>query len=85
MELPSRQKIVYELLCDMAANGSIKISNPKLARELAERKNMKGYDGKLIASPNISRFLSELEKKGLIRIEQGNTTRDRIIYILGID
>lgn len=82
MDLPSRQKVVYDLLCEMAANNAIKISNPKLARELAERKNMRGYDGNLIASPNISRFLSELEKKELIRLEQGNTTRDRIIYIL---
>jgi hypothetical protein len=82
-DLPVRQKIVYDLLREMSANNAVKITNARLARELAERKNMKGYDDKPVADPNISRYLSELEDKKLIRIEQGPTTRDRVIYILG--
>jgi hypothetical protein len=77
-----RQQNVYDLLVEMSANNAIKITNGRLAEELSRRKGMFGYDNKPLGDAAVSRFLSELNKRGKVRVEQGHTTRDRIIYIL---
>jgi DNA-binding PadR family transcriptional regulator len=78
MELPPKQKIVFDFLKSHSANGTIKISNDKIAKELAETNLIVPA----ASYASISEILSRLETKRLIRREQGKTTRDRIIYIL---
>lgn len=80
--LNPRQKIVYDLLCKMAANGALKITNVKLASELFTKYGFSARDNKPISGAAAGAYLKMFEERGLIRMEYSRNTIDRIIYIL---
>lgn len=85
MELPSKQKILYDFLCRRAANGVLKLSNSKIAKDLAEDKLVIPQLG----DTSITNLLNQLEEKRLIKRvypdDDTRKTKERIIHILGIE
>lgn len=81
MELPSKQKILYDFLCRRAADGVLKLSNIKIAKDLADDKLILPQLG----DTSITNLLNQLESKGLIKrvYPDDNTkrTRERVIHI----
>lgn len=80
--LTKRQQIVFNFLGEIQENGMIRITNLKLAQELSEKKGMTGFNNHHISPAAMSVFLQKLKSKNLIKIYQGDTTRDRSIEIV---
>jgi hypothetical protein len=82
MDLPSKQKILYDFLCRRAADGLLKLSNSKIAKDLAEDKLILPQLG----DTSITNLLNQLESKKLIlRVypdDNSKKTKERIIHIL---
>jgi len=78
MSLTRKQQILYDFLKKRAANNAIKISNIKISKELVEQKLI----FPAMSFNSVSTLLRKLENRGLIKREEGHTTRDRIIIIL---
>lgn len=82
MELTSRQQVVFDLIKQMSANNALKITNQRLAKELADRKGMTGFNGNPVHFTAVSRFLKILEDSGYIKVIRGKNTRENVINIL---
>lgn len=82
MTLTKRQQTVFDLIKQMSANGALKITNQRLAKELADRKGMTGFDGKPVHLTAVSRFLKILEEVGYIQIIRSKNSRENKIQIL---
>jgi len=80
-ELNFRQKLIYDLLCELAVDKVLKITNNKLSLELLDKLKISGRDGKPLSGPAVAKHLSIFQKKELIELQPGSNTRERIILI----